>query len=538
MKGDFSRITFKPDNHYSRVLYQQGRVTLDADPNEQSAILLHYLRTLARDLIGPYAGPVDGSGFELVPSADNTALMISAGRYYVDGILCESDGHDYAHQPDWTPQPPDPKGQSGDPVLLQLRQPEEDTLLFLYLDVWERHVTWIEDDGIREVALNGPDTCTRAKVVWQVKPLELVGLREDLVKRKQIVDELYAKGGSKDQELKQRSEALQQAIDALEDDDELSCSAPLVALDADVPPRLAAQLDPGLEPADPCEIAPDALYRGSENQLYRIEIQRGGKAGEATFKWSRDNGSVATSLTGITSGSDASNPDYTLRVGSSRGFEGGDWIEISDEAADLAGDSGLLLRVVDLAPGELRVAAPASPQQMPDYATLKRPKVRRWNQRDNDDVRLVGGAVPVLESTDNKNTWIDIENGVQVRFAANGDYRAGDYWLIPARIATGGIEWPTTANGQAQLQRPVGVEHHHAPLGWLRWNVGDGTGNGNGKFVLDGCRCQLQPINSCALVPRILPPDTRGDGAAPAGGGSTPRQRGRGRGGGGGGGGG
>ena len=30
MKGDFSRITFDPKKHYSRVLMQQGRVQLDA----------------------------------------------------------------------------------------------------------------------------------------------------------------------------------------------------------------------------------------------------------------------------------------------------------------------------------------------------------------------------------------------------------------------------------------------------------------------------------------------------------------------------
>ncbi|MFX8500613.1 DUF6519 domain-containing protein, partial [Acinetobacter baumannii] len=52
MKGDFTRITFDPANHFSRVLLQQGRVTLDADANEQASILLHYLQTLARDLIG------------------------------------------------------------------------------------------------------------------------------------------------------------------------------------------------------------------------------------------------------------------------------------------------------------------------------------------------------------------------------------------------------------------------------------------------------------------------------------------------------
>ena len=35
--------------------------------------------------------------------------------------------------------------------------------------LWERHITYIEDEKIREIALDGPDTTTRAKVVWQVK---------------------------------------------------------------------------------------------------------------------------------------------------------------------------------------------------------------------------------------------------------------------------------------------------------------------------------------------------------------------------------
>ena len=39
MRGDFTRDTFDPTRHYSGVLLQQGRVQLDADANEQSAIL-------------------------------------------------------------------------------------------------------------------------------------------------------------------------------------------------------------------------------------------------------------------------------------------------------------------------------------------------------------------------------------------------------------------------------------------------------------------------------------------------------------------
>ncbi len=89
MKGDFTRDTFDQRKQFSRVLMQQGRVTLDADTNEQTAILLHYLRALARDLIGPYGAPADNVGF-LIGVDDEGRMRIGTGRYYVDGLLVEN----------------------------------------------------------------------------------------------------------------------------------------------------------------------------------------------------------------------------------------------------------------------------------------------------------------------------------------------------------------------------------------------------------------------------------------------------------------
>ena len=90
MKGDFSRITFEPLKHFSRVLMQQGRVQLDSDWNEQVGILLHYIRSLAAHLIGPHGGPAEDLGFEIQPN-DTNYFTIGPGYYYVDGILCEND---------------------------------------------------------------------------------------------------------------------------------------------------------------------------------------------------------------------------------------------------------------------------------------------------------------------------------------------------------------------------------------------------------------------------------------------------------------
>src|SRR5882724_1542582 len=110
MKGDFTRDTFHVAKHFSSVLMQQGRVTLDADFNEQAAILLRYLRTLARDLIGPYAAPAIDPGFVLTSTNDDSNLQISKGRYYVDGCLVENE-HDclyYVQQGSSTSLPAQP----------------------------------------------------------------------------------------------------------------------------------------------------------------------------------------------------------------------------------------------------------------------------------------------------------------------------------------------------------------------------------------------------------------------------------------------
>ena len=507
MKGDFSRISFDPANHFSSVLLQQGRVTLDADPNEQAAILLHYVRTLARDLIGPYGGPQDHLGFELgVDSGTNATLSIGAGRYYVEGILCESEGCDYAQQPDYSPTPIGNAG-AGDALLVQLKNPQAG-MFWLYLDVWERLITSIEDDRIRESALGGPDTCVRTKVVWQVKSFSVVQLLDMFkVQLDRIASEL-AKSPD-DVELIQQQNRLsadRQLLEQASDNASGSCRAPLSLLQEKSTGRMAARLDEGSKPKDPCVLPVEAMYRGTENHLYRVEIHRASTPSlPATFKWSRDNGSMAAHWLG-TEGSD-------LILSSTRGFEAGDWVELSHDELDLAGVPGVLLRLVKVENGRLSF----DPQSVPSGASaawsaqLRNPKVRRWNQRESEDVTLDAGAVPIAASA-GQAVWIDLEDGVQVQFEADGSYRSGDYWLIPARVATGGIDWPVSRDGTS-LQPARGVLHRYAPLGFIEWSS-------DAVAEITDCRCKLLPITDCqaALAERAERASVAGaereDGAA------------------------
>jgi hypothetical protein len=480
MKGDFSRVSFDPRNHFSQVLLQQGRVTLDADPNEQGAILLHLLRTMARDLFGPYGAPAEHPGFRLAITSGNTpTLTIGAGRYYVDGILCESEGCDYLDQPHRSPA-------ENDPLRVWLDKGASNGMFWLYLDVWERHVTAIEHPSIREVALGGPDTCSRVQVVWQVKAIEgddaLKGLEtliETLAKRMQTADK------QEQQRIELRIKRIREAMAAAEKDPAVACSLGLELLQREKLPHLVARIDDSRRIEDPCVMPPESGYRGVENHLYRVEIHRGSENGlRPTFKWSRENGSVLTAWLRA--------DGQRLVVVSTRGFAAGQWVELSNDALDLENMSGPLLRVASIDGDALIVEGTPDP----DLLYGGHPKIRRWDQADDGDTVIDEGAVPVEESSAGKALWIDLEDGVQIAFDAGADYRSGDYWLIPARVATGDIEWPRDEKGGSLPQPPRGVQHHYAPLGFLRREKGDAI------KVID-CGCTVHPMNSCSLSDRV-----------------------------------
>jgi hypothetical protein len=447
MKGDFTRDTFDQRKQFSRVLMQQGRVTLDADTNEQTAILLHYLRALARDLIGPYAAPADNVGF-LLGVDDVGRLRIGTGRYYVDGLLVENldDACFYDAQPYYKP-PPD------DPLLKELHD-SSGKVFWLYLDVWERHITAVEDGTIRESALGGPDTCTRAQVVWQVKALDAPDAT--------IGDDGTLEGAT--------------------------CDAGLDGLLPMSTGRLAARLDPGVRDDNPCVTSPDSKFRGAENHLYRVEVHDGSESGDPTFKWSRENGSVVAAWLS-TSGHD-------LRVAQVRGFSAGSWVELSNDAIDAAGAPGLLVKLSKVEGDILSVDPSSIPsgESVAHDPSAGHPKVRRWDQRRTDRSPLVNGAVPLVEAEVGEPKWLTLENGIQVQFTGDGVYRTGDYWLIPARWSTGQIEWPSTVSNGGNVapepRPPHGVEHHYAPLGFIAWE--------DQALRQSSCSCQFEPLSSCA----------------------------------------
>lgn len=499
MKADLTRNTFDPLKHFSRVLMQQGRVQLDADWNEQTGILLHLMRRFSTDLFGPAFSPAGGFTVTLLAGVNND-VAIQNGSYYLNGILCELASTivpilawdvkaktitvnrwtvdevsyqvgQYLQIADATQKVAvtgkittldyDNKKLTLDQDLKLLKTgtkyfaqrlityltqadlPNPPALptrnnLQMYLDVWERLVTDIEDDSIREVALNGPDTAARARVVWQVKAFDT---------GQQKMDE---------------------------------CMVPQALIDQLQPPNrglLRARTQPGQASTDPCTISPDSRYRGPENQLYRVEIHTGSNVAgmPASFKWSRENGAVVFPIVALAlSGNTTSVTLANLGRDDRFGLTEGDYVEVQDDASVLTNTPGPLLQVQSIDRTGLKVTL-AGTTAIKGDATLH-PLLRRWDHKQGDatagglNIGKDGAAQIPADPAD----WLNLEDGVQIMFDTPGDstFRSADYWLIPARVATGDVIWRTETATDAQgkpvtnpvAMPPDGVTHAYAPL--------------------------------------------------------------------------
>ena len=420
MRSDISRQRFDPANDFSNVLMQQGRVQLDADWNEWNEILDRRWRSETIDIIGRCVVPLETStGFEIQLSGGS--LTIGRGRIYVHGlqaenhgngnlefdpILAESRGVDplpYEKQPYY--KNPEPLPEAGGPHLV-------------YLDVWEREVTYVEDPNLVENAV-GVDTTSRLQTAWQVRILPNVG----------------------------------DGATCATPDEELNGWLDIIQTSAG---RLTSKAVGVATPSDPCLIPPSGGYRGLENRTYRVEIHDGGAIGDATFKWSRDNASVASGISAIEN-------DITLTVDravwdSVRRFSPGDWVEITDDWREFSLHPGEVRQIDSVNDSSRTITLksalttglfPVNGQNLTDPE--RHTRIKRWDQDP--------GGPAVIEVPASGTSFI-LEDGVEITFTSDPDggaFRPGDYWIFVARTADASVE-------ELNEAPPRGVHHHYCRL--------------------------------------------------------------------------
>ena len=435
MSGDYSRWAFDPRNDTAAVLQQQGRILTDADWNEQAAATGRRIQAEALDVVGRAGVPAE------TPDAFNFTVAfgeasIGTGRAYVT-----------VSWPKTTAPAPPPNGfQRWLSWRAPVRRRTAPSPIFLaapaagarkvamYLKVWRRELTAIEDPKLIEPAL-GIDTTTRLQTIWQVKP---VSVPDDF-------------------DPKQPLPTIPSFRVA-----EPPAEARLTIA------TTATELDP-----NPCQILPTGGYSGVENQLYRVEVHNPGPAGTATFKWSRDNATVAARITKIPDLDrlvvDRLGPDKHLSL------QAGEWIEIIDDARELVTKPGVMRRIKsvdedtrtvvlteDLAAGDFEVDDQGVP------AAQSKLRVRRWDHGDTmrdengtavADAIAADGTIIIPAAA----TALILEHGITVSFSTQpaqpveGEFRTGDYWLIAART-------DDPKGHEAALEPPRGIHAHYAAL--------------------------------------------------------------------------
>jgi malectin (di-glucose binding ER protein)/uncharacterized protein DUF6519 len=469
MSFDSSRFTFDPWNDYLGVVMQQGRVQLDEDWNEWVAQTMRRLQAGTIDIIGPSAVPraTTPGGFYITASNNGgtNVLTIGRGRIYVDGLLAENHGLPAPNQPKWTDGSgalPAAPALGWDPRLDELVGPQDTTYdqqpyyfapmapplpptpgpHVAYLDVWQRELTHLHQPDLIEKAVN-VDTTERLQTIWQVKVLADTGA----------------------------GTACGTDLNGLLVGAGVFPSASRLTTDAIGVPL----------PTDPCQIPSASGYKGLENQLYRVEIhQDSSGAGQASFKWSRDNATVATRVTQITA------PDTLVVESVGRDdvlrFNPLDWIEITDDWQELNGLPGEIHQIKAVQDATLTITLQTGLTNPASYPVDgqgntdpgRHTRIRRWDQAgkimaadgttvywdlDNPaNNNVPAGTIPVPPS----GTQIMLEHGVLVGFSldpaiASGIYKSRDFWTFAARTVDGTVERLADAP-------PRGIHHHYTQL--------------------------------------------------------------------------
>jgi hypothetical protein len=494
MGFDISRSTFNSWNDYLGVVMQQGRVHLDSDWNELIDEFFRRIQTGALDAIGLAGVPsTTPQAFQIGSYTDQsgtTHLTIGVGRIYLGGLLAENHGSrtgtpiwdaalaEWTGDPtlaalwdpvlagtwepalaEWTGSQGVPLDYTSQPYLPGATLPTSRGPFLVYLDVWQRDVSYLIDPNLVDKAV-GVDTTGRRQTVWQVKLLDVSAVT----------------GG----------------VDPSTPDSTIIAANPIWA---NVVLPSQSQLT-----------VPPTGHTGQENQLYRVQIHQGGTAaaapvtsyplppGTASFKWSRENASVTTSVIAITPVTNsAGNTVSQLTVQSLGrdqvlGFKPGDWIEIIDNYLELnpsqttgQAQAGELHQIVSVNPAALTLTLDTAvtaifPVTNGPLDPTRYTRIVRWDQAgtvyesDGQTVwtDLTGSGVASTPApgipVPLQGTPVLLENGIAVTFSlpqANGSplaFRTGDYWTFAARAADGSVEPLNNAP-------PAGIRHHSCRLG-------------------------------------------------------------------------
>jgi hypothetical protein len=436
MTGDFSSLYFDIADNFNGVLYQQGRVSLDADGNAQTRITNAWQDTAGKDIVGASvaAVPADAPDSWRIDTATLTAgaveLTVLPGRVWADGMLVHLQATPPISRTATYLQPP-------------VQDPPADTTTIangirdaVILEVWREEINGFQlPERLIEPALGGPDTTERVHTASALRLLRLApGDTCDNIAAK--LDDNFAQKG-----------------------------------------QLTVTLQPTTVIPGDCPVIEGGGYTGFEHYLYRIEIAAV-NSGPTMFKWSQFNGglvgrglfdavtqrvTITASLQAIiTSGLD----QFYLET---REYDAalGHWRVTYGATVTLNNDNELVLPNVATFGAIPAAATPVF--------------FRLWN-----GLRAIGDFPISANPT-------ELIDGIRLEFEADatGRYVPEDYWTFAMRAGE-------IANPQVLInaEPPQGIHYHRVPLAILNWDGSPDLSMTEG--TIEDCRRVFQPLTRLA----------------------------------------
>jgi hypothetical protein len=455
MATDIARLSFDPERLYRGVVAQQGRVSLEAEQNEQRVIDTQERRKEIIDIVGPAGTPDNGYAVSK-GNGPGFDLAIGRGTMYVGGWRMHLHADmDTSNQPDWV-----------DNKHLQVEDPVRPTREHVVLWVQDTDVTAVEDPALYEVALGGPDSAARTRLLQRVMRFTADNLTDCTAA------------------LSQDSKTWMQ--NGLELDPE---TMELRSLS-----RLKVTWLPDTEQPNVCEPSSTGGYLGAENQCIRVQITAVDSAnGTVDFLWGYDDASFLYRVTPqpgtspvVLSLDRAPVDDYhrprqgqavqALRAAATLNTAGG---ATEGYVAALSGVPGTVS--ADYDPDTKTVQAQFPAGLGPDYTDSKiNPQLylRVWEQ-------WVQGAA-VNQPINLTDPVTQNDTGMQITLTSAGEraLHVDDYWCIAVRPATPTVVYPDRYLNDPQP--PDGPRQWVCPLAIVDWTTTD--------FVIADCRNHFKPL--------------------------------------------
>ena len=432
MGSDRARITYDESRQYRAVVMQQGRVTLEADWNEEWQMVNEELRKDVLDIVGPCCTPNDGYRVLETGQAPDPLFdfSVSNGTMYVGGMRVflanplqysqQADWVDHLHDPDWV-----------DPSTLGKTKNRRE---FIYLYLREQEVSAVEESVLREVALGGPDTAQRLRLIQHIQRVSTD--KRDCAGALAEAKEKWAGKGLNFDEQTMR----------------LMSSGTLQASFQDVIPN-----------PDPCEPQAHGGYLGADNQLIRVQIS-GFDEVSNTYRliWGFDNASF---LYRVTVGDDLKTLKLQSRpVDDFHKPRADQAVEVLRSAAQLSSITN------DYIASPTGIVATLDADYISDTQSITLPTALPAEYRDTSKVPVVFLRVWEEEKAFTPGTPVVLgTTGVQVTLQTTGNdpLHVGDYWLMAVRPNTG-----VDPNASTQIFPHRYLESPQPPDGPRLWACG------------------------------------------------------------------